>query len=879
VSAPAGFGKSTLLSAWAQEPERRARVAWLSLDKGENDLARFLAYMVAALRTVEAGLGKELVTSLQSPGAIKTDLLLTSLLNDIAALPDQLILVLDDYHVIESRPVDEAVAFCLDHLPPQFHLVIASRIDPTLPLSRYRARGQMTEVRADDLRFTPDEVSAFLNQTMGFNLSIEETTALETRTEGWIVGLQMAALSISSLEQANEINDFINRFTGGDHYIQDYLTEEVLQRQPADIRDFLLLTAILDRLSASVCDAVTGRDDSQVILENLEASNLFLSPLDNERTWYRYHHLFADLLRQRLQLAFPDRLDELNARASHWLESNGFTRKAIAHALVMEDKRPAADLIERHTINLLYGDHSQDTLTWFASLPDELFKERPMLGISRAWALVFNDPFRNRDLAMQSLAQARQAMAESDAGQTLARTIKGHAFSIQAILSHPPIKTDHEPGVVLELLHEAQALLPPDETFIRSDNYISIGYEYLHLEAIESAQDAFMSAFAEARRGNNHLVALVAIRNQALIAYYTGELTRAIEICQQGITEFEQFHIEDDQTLPGLSILSVALGFMLLEQGAWEKAEFELAKGFDTLQWFGEYEAMVLGLTAFARLSLIKGDDKRTLRFLDRFGQQWPSTTPLVETLRIQIEMTRLARDAEIPIAILTWMKENQPVLDADTDITGISPWNETQHLTDLTWIQSQISTGRWKSESGYASTMSFCLELLERCLQGAQQRGVPFRVIECSILKSLVLHALGNAHEAISSLSSAVSLAEPEGYRRVFLDKGPLLTQLLRELSANKPPTDFARQLLTGIEAQTAMRSKLPRQELPEPLTPRELEVLRLVADGLSNREIGERLFLALNSVKGHNYRAFGKLEVRSRTEAIARARELGLI
>ena len=379
ISAPAGFGKTTLVSEWVAGCERP--VAWLSLDEGDNDLARFLAYLVAALQTITADMGKGLLAGLQSPQPPPIELILTTLLNEITTIPDHFVLVLDDYHVIDAQPVDHALTFLLEHLPPQMHLVIATREDPQLPLARLRARGQLTELRAADLRFTPSEAAEFLNQVMGLNLSADDIAALETRTEGWIAGLQMAALS---MQGRSDTASFIQAFTGSHRFVLDYLVEEVLQRQPERVRSFLLQTAILDRLSGPLCDAVTGREDGRGMLDALERGNLFVVPLDDRRQWYRYHHLFADVLQARLMEEQPDQVSGLHRRASAWYEQNGLPSDAIRHALAAEDFERAADLIELAGPMVEESSLTATWLGWVRALPDELVRIRPVLSVRYA---------------------------------------------------------------------------------------------------------------------------------------------------------------------------------------------------------------------------------------------------------------------------------------------------------------------------------------------------------------------------------------------------------------------------------------------------------------------------------------------------------------
>src|SRR5436305_14120067 len=385
IAATAGFGKTTLVSAWVEGIERpRARTAWLSLDEGENDPARFLAYLVAALQTIAANIGEGVLDVLQSSQPPPPEAILTALLNDLTTIRDHFVLVLDDYHVIDAKPIDQALAFLLDHLPPQMHLVITTREDPQLPLPRLRARDQLTELRAADLRFTTMEAAGFHNQSMGLHLSAADIDALETRTEGWIAGLQLAALSLQGHE---DIPAFIRAFAGDHRYIADYLVEEVLQRQPESVRSFLLQTSILDRLCGPLCDAVTGQEGGRARLEALQRGNFFVVPLDDKRHWYRYHHLFAEVLSAHLMVERPDQVATLHLRASEWYEQNGSAADAIRHALAAKAFERAADLVELAVPAMRRSRQETTVLGWLKALPDQLVCARPVLSVHYAGTL------------------------------------------------------------------------------------------------------------------------------------------------------------------------------------------------------------------------------------------------------------------------------------------------------------------------------------------------------------------------------------------------------------------------------------------------------------------------------------------------------------
>jgi LuxR family maltose regulon positive regulatory protein len=499
ISAPAGFGKTTLVSDWLRKTD--FPVAWLSLDESDNDPARFLIYFIAALSRVEgtgSTFGKGALTMLQSSQPPATDVVLTALINEVAAFPDRIILVLDDYQTIASSSVDDALTFLLENLPPRMHLVIATREDPHLPLARLRAQGQLTELRATDLRFSSSEAAEFLNQAMDLDLSTEHIAALEARTEGWIAGLQLAAISMQGRKDATS---FINSFSGSHRFILDYLIEEVLGQQSEHVQTFLLQTAILDRLTGSLCDAVcgascedTGQDDGRTTLEMLEHANLFLVPLDEERRWYRYHHLFADLLRQRLHQTQPDWVPALHRRASGWYQDHGFVDEAIEHALRGEDFTRAAHLIEKYADALWQRGEHITVSNWTNALPDSLVRERPYLCVYHAWALQLTGQF---DAAEARLSAAEEALTsfcqENDAD---AKTIRGHVHSHRAYLTF--IRGEH--AKTINYARQALEQLPPEATVIRTQTALYLGVAYRFQGELQAALDIFTEAVASSQK-------------------------------------------------------------------------------------------------------------------------------------------------------------------------------------------------------------------------------------------------------------------------------------------------------------------------------------------------------------------------------------------
>ena len=528
ISAPAGFGKTTLLSEWSDQSG--LPVAWLSLDAGDNDPARFLSYCVAALQIVHADLGAAALALLGARQRSPIESVLTILINDIATVAQPFALVLDDYHVIENRAIDDALAFLLEHLPspPGLHLIIASRSDPSLPLTRLRARGQLTELRQDDLRFAPDEAAQFFSQVMRLNLSADAVAALSSRTEGWIAGLQLAAVSMQG-QDARRIADFIQAFAGSDRYVLDYLVEEVLQRQPDDIQSFLLRTSLLERMSASLCDAVRKDENappvtfhpSSAILEQLERNNLFIIPLDHERQWYRYHHLFADLLRKRLQQTHPDLVPILHRRASQWHEHNGQMTASIEHALSALDFERAADLIERAVDATLMRSEVITLLNWIEALPDGVVRARPHLCAAHAGVILLGG--RPLDMVESRLHDAMR-------GDTDGR-VSGDVAAYRALIAS--LKGDAQLG--LDLSRQALERLPADRLFLRSMCASNLGIAYVLRGDIDAAERAFDEVVRISLHTGNVMGAAGALSNLAGVCVVRGQLHKAEDIYQRAL--------------------------------------------------------------------------------------------------------------------------------------------------------------------------------------------------------------------------------------------------------------------------------------------------------------------------------------------------------
>ncbi len=598
ISAPAGFGKTTLLSEWHSSPAGRAYpLAWLSLDTDDNDAVRFLTYFIAALVSVHADVGIETLTLLQSSQPAPIKAALVTLINSLASLTTEFVLVLDDYHVIEARSIHQMLTFVLERMPPPMHLVIASRSDPPLPLAGLRARGQLVELRAADLAFAADEVAVFLNQVMDLNLTPEQIVALEASTEGWIAGLQLAALS---LQGCSDIPDFIADFSGSQRYILDYLAEQVLQRQSRRLQMFLLQTSILDRMSGALCDAVLQSDvSSQDVLEGLDRANLFLVPLDERREWYRYHHLFAEFLRARLQRAQPEVVCTLHSRASEWFEQNGLTTEAVDHALAAGDFERAARLIEQIGRTVLMRSDMAKPLAWLRALPDELLRSRPRLRLLQAWGALLGR--FQVDTAESHLRDAERGLAAEVPGPTAERAnIAGEVIALRGLVA--VFRGDVQR--VAELAEQALEQLPEEDLFLRSVVAFSHGTQHVQDGDAGAAISAYAEAAEIARREGNILITIAAMCQVAEQQILQGRLHQAAETYQQAL------QWATDRGAQWLSVAGLAwvgIGEVLREWNHLDEATRHLVQGIElSAQWD---EALAIdGYISLARVKQAQGD-------------------------------------------------------------------------------------------------------------------------------------------------------------------------------------------------------------------------------------------------------------------------------
>jgi LuxR family maltose regulon positive regulatory protein len=871
VSAPAGFGKTTLLSAWVGARQAlRQKVAWLSLDEGDNDLARFWRYVIAALQTVNPQVGETMQSALQSPQPPSPESLLTTLINDIANVVDMtdgpLILVLDDCHVIEAEPIQRSLGFFLDHLPPKLHLVIATREDPPLALPRLRGRGQVTEIRAVDLRFTAEEAAQFLNTCMGLGLSAEDVATLENRTEGWIVGLQMAALALQGLSRQGQADqrEFVAAFAGDDRYVGDYLVEEVLRHQPPHIQSFLLQTSILERLCGPLCDAVTGRAGCRAILHELEEANLFLVPLDNRRYWYRYHRLFADLLRSRLEETQPDQVSSLHLRASAWCEQEGFISEAVSHALAVPDYEHAADLIERHGFAMMsQGEHALAG-RWLEALPQDAFRSRPQLCIGRAWGALDHQSIESAERWMQEaerLAAVRpHELCPGAPYPTVWDLVSANAAVFPVAVARA---RGDPPDKVVEVARQALDRLPEGETTLRGYVAIWLGDAHSRLGDGEAADRAFGLARQMGEATEGHVAALAVISRQAYETWSRGRLRDLAAMCRETLRSLVEPVERTGRRVPMACGIYVLLGRVLLTWNDLAEAEPALAQGIELAGLCQEREVQVGGYRELAHLRCAQGRFQEALALLDEAEPLCTWAPLMIPAHRARVWLAQAEQDPQYLGLAIRW---------ADGHALE-NPGYYSHWLLSLAWVR--IAQYRAYGQPA----LEPIIHILDEQLQLAEEADAIGWRIDALLPQALALQALGKIDQAVDSLKRALHLTEPEGFVISFLDHGTPMVVLLQEAVKRGIAVAYADKLLVAFDASGYRDVGKPLPPLLEPPTERELEVLRLLATRLSGPEIAERLVICLSTLRSHTKRIYGKLNVHRRADAVERAEELELI
>ncbi len=829
VSAPAGYGKTSLSINWLSD--LNITYAWYSLDEEDNDPKRFLVYLVTALDQVKEKIGSTSLAMLAAPQGPPFESVLTVLINEINTRKEPVVLVLDDYHHIHVPQIHQQLNFLTEHQPDCLHTVILSREDPPLPLSRLRARRQVVEVRQAELRFSQSESTDFLVKVSGIELDQGDIAALNQRTEGWIAGLQLAALSLASQADAH---NFIENFTGSNRYVLDYLFEEVFKGQPATVQSFLLETSILNRLTPALCDALTGRSDSREQLERLEKANLFIMPLDPARRWYRYQHLFSDLLLHLLRLSGDPSETELHQRASKWYRQNGQLEEAVRHALAGKDWGKATALILVVDEEFLNRGEIATLLRWFDQLPEETIQSEPSLCLAYAWALMLASKF---DEAEKGLEWAETSAAGNKA--TLGEIAAARAFMAQSLGDGPTL---------VKMSHKALALLPEDDLNSRGMVAMNLGIAYWHMGKMEQAQEALEEAYPATRDSGNAYGETATRDFLGRVLAVRGQLRQAA-----GIFEDILDQAGDKPVFPLVYLDMCALHY---EWNHLDTASRYLEQYLGASQRGGNIEFQIAGYMQKARLRLAFGDTSGALEALEQIHRlEGRSNLP---------ERT-LARSIDLQVHVALRLGDQETVTRLAPHLIGGSEAHNFYRHLGLTPARVKLSQER-RAEAA---------EELEQAAQTARENGWGYGLIAVLILQAL---AAEDTEAGLIYLKEALDLAMPEGFIQTFNEAGEALVPLLREAAQRGIHTNYIGGILNTF-GEADRSAALATATLVEPLSQRELEVLRLVCAGLSNREIAEKLFVSTGTVKTHIHNIYGKLEVGNRTQAATRARELNLV
>lgn len=871
ISAPAGYGKTTLVSSWLRETG--FPVAWLSLEEDDNDPVRFLQYLLTALHDMVASIHCDLLDLAEGIQPAALQALMQILINEIAKSNDRFVLVLDDFHLIQGPSILAMITCLLAHLPArQMHLVLITRTDPPLPLSRLRVRGQMTEIRVEQLRFTPDEIATFLNGMMGFDLSSDDIAAMEARTEGWIAGLQLAALS---MQGCKDVSGFITAFRGSHHYIVDYLTDEVLKRQDEQTRLFLLQTSILSRMCAGLCSAVISRQlatelpflvdskenssstidsslstvDCQLFLEHLERANLFIIPLDEERRWYRYHHLFADALNRRLEYQYPALLPTLYRRTSVWYEKNGLIGEAIQYALSAGDQERAAQLVAQYGCYLLMSGEVLTLLKWLEAV-EPYFQAYPWLVIDKGWALTLAGRMELAERAFQEAEQLVSALEHTPGDHSMLGTITAGRASLANIQGNAP--------EAVRLAQKALGLLPDTDSLCQSLRSVATGSlaKTIWMSGeLERAKQIYVSAVEMGQAANNHEMVINTNMDIADILVEQGHLKQAEQLLQETLPLTVR---ADGQRLPISVQVYSRLGKVYYALNQLEQAAHFAQLCQEVSQQWDNVESQAIASILLAWIEQARGHMDQAQALMRTADQLCQAHRFTWHAMWIEAALDRFWLSLGNPERV------SQHLQASDIHLTDEIPYlRELQYLTLLRWL---LACG----ENDPA------LNLAERMLKNAKDSQHMARVVELLVLQSLAYQGKKDLNAAVTALAEAVSLAQPEGYRRIFLDEGERLGKLLYLVKSKQDPTGYAGELLEAF-GPVAELAPVPSQLLIEPLSAREIEVLKLIEAGLSNQEIAAKLYLSEATVKRHISNIYAKLDVKTRTQAVSFGKELG--
>ncbi|HEY5730947.1 MAG TPA: LuxR C-terminal-related transcriptional regulator [Anaerolineales bacterium] len=871
VSAPAGFGKTTLVSEWIRDCGYPA--TWLSLDKNDNDPSRFLIYLIAALQRIDSKIGADVQAALEVSLSPHFDILLTRLIGEIERLPDKSIIVLDDYHLIDSKSVHDIVNFLIEYLPPTIHLVISGRSDPPLPISRLRVRGEVNEVRTPELRFTKKEVATFLNDLMGFDLSSDGIAALEARTEGWIASLKLAAIS---MQGRHDWPEFIAEFSGSHRYLIDYLVDEVMARQPEQVQTFLRRTSILERFCAPLCDCVVGGCEELGIIDYLDRSNLFLIPLDDHREWYRYHHLFADFLSQRLRESESNKIPELHRRASQWYEKEGLVDEAIQHAIAAGDLDSAIQLVDQIAANLVVRRESNKLIRLIDQLPPDRYQDYPMLCIWRAWALLFLGQLQAVEPILQN--------AETNQSKAPGVPIPGYVTTIRAYLAN--LEGDLLKSINLtELALEEMSNASPDRIthIFQGAAVIWLGVNHRLLGNLDKSEQQFMEAVNLNQKAESYYAALASYEQLAKLAVIRGQLHQALDFFRNGLKVAQDWMDKGGKpqgTLIAAAGLQLGLGTVLYELNDLVGAVTHIQHSADLLE-LGELWGRMDSYRMLAYLKQAQGEFEISTELFHKASEiedtiiVRPSKTSDGTSLtKLGILLSRHGPEMAYLLTDTSRRFENLGV-QANDEVDFSTPAGYHRELLYSDLARLLIALNR----------AAEALPLLTRLLEAASTMERHGDEIHYLVLIALAHHALGDTQTALDSLSHALTLGEPRGFVRIFVDEGLPMAELLRFAVLQNIAPNFASTLLAAFPKyilDAAPIDKEPAvnpQIMVEPLSEREIDVLRLIAEGCKYQEIAERLVVSINTVRHHTRNVYSKLDANNRTQAIGRAKELNLL
>ncbi len=844
VAAPAGFGKTTLVSSWVHqlgaERDDLPHVAWVSLDKDDSAPLQFLNYVIAALRTAQPKVGKLTLAAAQSSSPPPLDVLVINLINELASLSQSIVLVLDDYHTINNADVHQMVNFLIENLPPTLHLVISTREDPPLGLSRLRVRQQLVEIRATDLRFTEREAATFLNELMHLDLVEGDIAALESRTEGWIAGLQLAALFLQNTADKSE---FVQAFAGSHRFLTDYLVDEVLSKQTPIVRQFLRRTSILGRFCAEVCDVLVESNDSRQILRQLEQANLFLIPLDDARRWFRYHHLFAEFLRLRLYESEPDAVPELYRRAIDWFARSDLDREALQYALKAQEYERAADLIERLAPEILERDDHMLVVRWAEALPPALVKQRAYLCVYLGWAWVVAAQIETAESWLVAAASLCDQMGQDHAG-----VIRAHVDAHRAYIAFMQ-------GDYMRAIDRAQSALdglPDADIALRARTITCLGNAYNYAGRLDEATEVFYQAIDIAKEIGSLSLAMFSYGSLGEVFRDRGWLTDAFDVYHQLLEFSETLTGEPDSPWTGYAQFEI--GAIWREWNDLDRAIGYLKNGVDLCRTWRQGEALAIGLMELAETHRLRGEYAEAEAAIDEARQLAAAISPwasrLVDSFAIRVALSR-------------------------GDLVAVERWVEQSGLEDggmgyerfpeyLPLIRFYIATGKFEQ----------ALTVTERLLERDRALGRLGRVLDVLVLRFVALDAAGHADQALDVLDEAVTIAAPHKHVRSFVEHMVVLEPYLQKM-----PASPHRDCLLAIASDDVASDPVSVPESPEALNEREIQVLRLMSAGLSNREIGNELFLSVNTIRWYASQIYSKLNVKRRGEAVARAREMGVL